>query len=112
MACPCKVDMKRLKQSEEKTPKKTLKVIRIGVVIVAVFLFLEIWLVNNLSTFGGKIQQIKNAQAVVKLENQVLENRIAKNTSLNNVEEEAARLGFGSAKNLVYLKTSLVASAR
>lgn len=105
--------MKRLNQAPETAgSRKTLKVVKMGVVVVAAFVFLEIWLVNHLSTYGGKIQQLKNTEVDIRLENQVLESQIAESTSLNTLEKEAQGFGFDNIKNLEYLNSPVVASAR
>lgn len=103
--------MKRLQEKEEKTTKKTLRIIKIVGVIVFVIFLVEIWMVNRLSTYGKKIQEIKVVKANLELENQNLENAIAQNSSLKEIENKAARLGFTSIKNLEYVKQPRLASA-
>lgn len=77
------------------------------IIPVLIFVFLlEIWMVNRLATYGNKIQEIKQAKAQLELENQVLENLVAENSSLISLEEKAAHWGFDSAKNWEYIKSS------
>lgn len=87
---------------------RALKVM--GVFCVLVFI-LEIWMVNRLSTDGQKIAEIKAAEARLELENQVLENTIAENSSITALEQKMAPLGFDTSKNFIYIKPLEVASA-
>lgn len=106
--------MRRLnnKTPESNSPKKIFKFAKIAAVIVIALISLEVLMVNRLSTYGNKIQQLKNSQAGLELENQVLENQIAQNTALNSLEKKANELGFDSIKNVEYLKSLSIASAR
>ena len=109
--------MKRIKQEEENkqnNPKKrAIKAARLIIVVFFLVLFLEIWVVNRLSTFGHKIQDIKDSQASLELENQILESQIAKQASLLAIESKASALGFDSLKNIEYIKpANNIASAR
>ncbi|KKR81428.1 MAG: hypothetical protein UU73_C0001G0092 [Candidatus Daviesbacteria bacterium GW2011_GWA1_41_61] len=104
--------MKHLKQEEERRPRKrVVKFIRLGAVILLAVLFLEIWAVNRLSTYGDKIQDIKSAKMALDLENQVLENQIAQQSSLASIETKAVSLGFTAVKSWQYLKPLNLASA-
>lgn len=104
--------MKRIKQEEENTPRKKLaRIVRISAAMLLVLLFLEIWAVNRLATYGDQIQEIQNAKMSLQLENQVLENQIAENSSLVTVETKAASLGFNQIKSWDYLKPANLAAA-
>lgn len=102
--------MKRLKKEENRPRQRILKSIRLGAVILLVVLFLEIWAANRLSTYGDKIQDIKSAKMAIELENQVLENQIAQQSSLASIEIRAVALGFTTVKNWQYFKPSNLAS--
>lgn len=105
--------MKFLKQHQDKQPrKKAIKIAQIAVITFLAIFFLEIWVVNRLSTYGNKIQELKNAKAALELENQILSNAIAKETSLTSVEKKAAVIGFASVKNYTYLSSPELASVR
>lgn len=105
--------MKKLLQQEENNrPKKQfLRFAKYGVVLIFAVLILEIWVMNRLSTYGDKIDDLKINQKKLALENQVLENRIAQELSLVNIEGKASVLGLQTVKNVEYLKTSDLASA-
>lgn len=104
--------MKRIKFEENiKSKNKILKSVKIlAAVFLIIFLF-EVWMTSRLSTYGNKIQEIKNTQAKLQLENQVLENQIAQSTSLLSLEKKSTELGFDSIKNLEYYRPANIASA-
>lgn len=105
--------MKRIKQNEESNPrKKVVRIIKISVAVFLVMIFVEVWMVNRLSTYGHKIQQLKIAQDNLKLENQVLQNQVDQNTSLNTMEKKAQLLGFSNSKTVDYVKEPALASAQ
>lgn len=107
--------MKKLRINEEnnhKYSKKFLRLVKaISIICLAVFI-LEIWMMNRLSTYGNKIAQLKEAQSNLEFENRVLENLIAQNSSLSNVDKKAAELGFSTIKNIEYTKPANIASVR
>lgn len=103
--------MRRLNSEENYTKKKAVRWLRLILVIFLGLFFLELWSVNRLSTYGDKIQELKQAQASLELENLTLENQIASDLSLLTIEEKAAKLGFSSVKNLEYIKPVSIASA-
>lgn len=118
MVCACKVNkqklpMKRIREEEKKRPvKKLAKLIRAGLVLFLIIFFVEIWAVNRLATYGDKIQELKNTEASLELENQILENAVAQKSSLYSIGEKASKLGFDSAKSFSYLNSPSLASAR
>lgn len=104
--------MKLLRQIEpEKSTMKITSMAKIGAVLFIAVFVLEVWLVNRLATYGDKIQELKQAQASLELENQVLENSIAEKMSLTSVEREAGELGFSSIKDIEFVKQTGLASA-
>ncbi len=113
MAGTCKVIMQFLKEEKGKLPKNKLKrTLKISAAFFLICLGILLWSVNRLSTYGEKIQELKNAQARLELENQILENKIAAESSLNSIEKKAVALGFDSVKNYQYLKSPELASLR
>ena len=86
--------------------------LRVGVVIFLAIFFLEIWAMSRLSTYGNKIQELQNAQVILELQNQLLENTVAETASLVEVDKKAEMLGFGTVKSFEYLRPSSIASAR
>ncbi len=89
--------------------KRSLKIIALIVFLSSVIL--EIWLINRLSSMGGKFNQIKEAQASIEFENQIIENEISSKSSLATTQNLSSRLGFApTLKNIEYFKPDVVAS--
>lgn len=105
--------MKYLNQEESKSPKRKAKrLLKIAVIFTLAVLSLELWTVNRLSTYGDRIQSLKEAQSRLELENQVLENTIAQESSLSVLEERAYQLGFNNIKSYQYPTSQSLASLR
>ncbi len=79
------------------------------IVVIVVALFVEVWAVNRLSTSGAKINELKRQQASLELQNQVLEDKVAQSASLRTVSSQSGNLGFGSIKNIEYIKAEAIA---
>lgn len=92
---------------------QTLLISRKILVALVILLFLvsllEIWLVNRLATYGTEISKIQYSAEGLKRENQVLKNQIDEQSSLTVNYRKAAELGFGSIKNVYYLKSQDIA---
>lgn len=73
---------------------------------------LEIWALNRLSTFGEQIVRIEQSSSQLKVENQLLENRIAEKSSLKEISELSRSLGFASASKIQYLRVDAIAFNR
>lgn len=104
--------MKYLQKDENKSQKKIFKLIKISLGLLILVFIVEIWVANRLSTYGEQIQSIKESHARLILENQILENSIAQNQSLELIERKAQFLGFINIKDLEYIRSSPVALAR
>jgi len=107
--------MKRLNLEEKRRTKlaqklqgnsRTVKLIIVGLSIFLLVLFVEIWVVNRTSTYGDKIFQLKQAQAALELENQVLANSIAQTSAMVLLEKKANLLGFNTINKIDYIKFS------
>lgn len=99
--------MKKILLEEDK--KRRPRVLRFAVLGLAVFfalLSIEIWIVNRLSTYGDKIYQLKQAQANLELENQVLANSVAISSSMIVLEQKATPLGFNNINQIEYIRFS------
>ncbi len=75
-----------------------------GILIILPLVLLEIWSVNRLATLGVEINKLENTSSALKLENQVLENEIAKRSSLQQIETASKQLGFQKVKSTVQLE--------
>lgn len=74
--------------------------------VLLIILFVEIWVANRTSTYGDKIYQLKQSQARLELENQVLANSIAASSAMVLLERKANLLGFNTINQLDYIKLS------
>ena len=81
-------------------------------ILVVLAVILEIWVVNRLSTYGEKISKLEETKSMLTLENKILENEIAKNSSLSNMEKYTKNSGFEKIKDIQYLKPSDIALNR
>lgn len=87
-------------EEEKKFPKKMAFLVSfalLGLVIA------EIWANNTLASFGKRFEDIQVMDQSLRLENQILENKIAEVSSLNNIASKSAELGLGSPKSIQYL---------
>lgn len=64
----------------------------------------EIWASNNVVAFGEKYEKLFALEKNLKMENQIIENEIAKNSSLNVIATKAADLGFSTAQSIQYIR--------
>ena len=65
---------------------------------------LEIWVENNLVLYGEKIERMSQMETVLKIENQILENEIATQSSLQNLASKSAELGFSKPEKIQYIR--------
>lgn len=96
--------MKKIVLKEDSRKNLLKRFITLGLVIFLVTLFAEIWLVNRLSIYGDKIYQLKQAQAILELENRVLSNSIAMSSSMSVLDKKATQLGFNNIISIEYIK--------
>ncbi len=64
----------------------------------------EIWANNTIVTYGAKYDNLSKLQQAIRLENQILENEIAKRSSLSTIASESAVLGFSQIENIQYIQ--------
>lgn len=84
--------------------KSRKKIVLVLGALIVFAVVLEIWAVNRLATFGLQISELEKNKNTLVLENQVLENEIAKKTSLLEVSKEASGLGFEKIKQIEYIE--------
>ncbi len=80
------------------------KYISITGICILVLILIEIWVSNSVVTYGSKLERLSAISKSLNLENQVLENEIAKRGSLNNVASKSAELGFSVASDIQYIR--------
>ena len=69
-----------------------------------VLILAEIWVSNTVITYGEKFEKLSNLQETLKTENQILENEIAKKTSLSSLATKSAELGFLKLQSIQYIR--------
>ena len=95
-----------IKKFETTEPKKgfSKRYIVLSIVCLFVLLLVEIWAGNNVVAYGEKFDKLSSIAKTLHLENQILENEIAKYESLNNVASKSAELGFSQAESIQYIR--------
>lgn len=85
-----------------------MTIIKKHIIFVVVGLFvlmlIEIWTSNNVVTYGEKLERLSVLSKTLDLENQILENEIAKRQSLNSVASKSAELGFSAPESIQYIR--------
>lgn len=78
------------------------------IIITAATLFalilVEIWVSNTVVTYGEKFEKLSSLEKALISENQILENEIAKQTSLISVASKSAQLGFSKLQSIQYIR--------
>jgi len=94
---------KKIELEEKENNWRSNKALILGGFVLTVLAILQIWANNTLVTYGDKFDKIRQLEASVLLENQVLENDIAKLISLGSVATASNLLGLAEAKSIQYL---------
>lgn len=81
--------------------KKYIALILTGLLFLTI---VEIWINNTVVTYGEKFESISRMDRVLSMENQILENEIAKNASLNSLASKSAELGFSKQESIQYIR--------
>lgn len=86
---------------KRKFPKKYI-------VLTVISLFsltlIEIWVSNTVIAYGEKYEKLADLEKNLNMENQILENEIAKNSSLKSIVSKGAELGFSSSPSIQYIR--------
>lgn len=95
-----------IKKFEPENTKKGFSRKYIGLVVSCLFalMLFEIWVSNNVVTYGEKLQKLSMLEMTLNLENQILENEIASVGSLNFVASKSAELGFREPESIQYIR--------
>ncbi len=92
--------------TEEKKPVvnwRTKKVGAVASVLLGLLVVMQIWANNTLVVYGEKFEEISYLNQNLIMENQVLENKIATLSSLNNIATKSGELGLSTPKAVQYL---------
>ncbi len=92
---------KKLELEEHKTFSK--KPLILSVFVLVVLALLQIWANNILVTNGAKFDSIGRLEQSLQLENQILENKVAKLSSLDTIATSSSALGLVPTKDVQYL---------
>lgn len=77
---------------------------KIGIVLFILGVVLEVFIVNRLSTYGEKINEIERKKSQLELENSDLKDKLYTKLSLEKISKQASSLGFDSIKKTEYIK--------
>lgn len=69
-----------------------------------VLVLIEIWVSNQTISFGAKFEKISVLERILDMENQLLENEIARSASLLNISSKSAELGFLKPSSVQYIR--------
>ena len=95
-----------IKKFEPEKEKKGFSKKYISLVAICFFILMliEIWVSNNVVTYGEKLEKLSSLAKTLNLENQILENEIAGRRSLNSVASKSAELGFSEPQSIQYIR--------
>ena len=71
---------------------------------IFVLIIVEVWASNTVVAYGEKFENISLLQRSLSMENQILENEIASQSSLTNIASQSALLGFSKTERLEYIR--------
>lgn len=80
------------------------KYIVLTIVSLLTLTIIEIWASNTVIAYGEKYEKLFAMERNLRIENQILENEIAKNASLNIISSKSAELGFYSNQSIQYIR--------
>lgn len=75
-----------------------------GFFLLLPVLLIQVWASNNVAAYGAKLEQLSQQAQGLSLENQLLENEIAKYQSLKNIASFSAELGLTKAQSIQYIR--------
>ncbi len=64
----------------------------------------EIWVANSMANFGEKFDNIKTLEKNLAQDNQILENEISTQASLQSIASSSAALGLQTPKSVKYIR--------
>lgn len=91
----------------EPEEKKSTYLKKYGVLITLtlfVLVITEVWASNTVVTYGERFESLSKLSKDLQMENQVLENEIAKNSSLISIASKSAQLGFLKTESIQYIR--------
>ena len=88
-------------KTNKKFPKKIVGLI---VIFLLSLTIIEIWASNTVIAYGEKYEKLSLTEKNLKMENQILENEIADNSSLKTIASKSAELGFSASVSIQYIR--------
>lgn len=67
-------------------------------------ILVEVWVSNTVVIYGEKFEKLSVLEQSLNLENQILENEIAKNASLGSIASKSASYGFSKLGSIQYIR--------
>lgn len=80
------------------------KYIILAIFTISVLTVAQIWANNTLIIYGEKFEKLHLLKQTLSLENQILENEIARQASLISVASKSASLGFSKLESIQYIR--------
>lgn len=95
-----------IQKFEPEEPQKGFpkKYISLALGVIFILMLIEIWVSNNIVTYGDKLEKLSNLSKTLTMENQILENEIAKTKSLQSISSKSAELGFSTPESIQYIR--------
>lgn len=85
-------------------PKFPKIYIGFGGLCLLTLVLIEIWISNTTVEYGAKFEKMEALEHALVMENQILENEIAKNSSLLSISSKSAELGFSPPQSIQYIR--------
>lgn len=94
-----------IKKFETEEPNKKLpkKYISLGLFSLFLLILVEIWVNNNAVAYGENYERLSKITKNLSLENQLLENEIARQKALYRLASKSAELGFAEPESIEYI---------
>ncbi len=99
-----KFDTSEVTETRIKLPGFSKKFILLSSLSIFVLIVVQVWASNTVVTYGDRLESITSLQQSLQMENQILENEIAKHASLVSIASESAMLGFSKTERLQYIR--------
>lgn len=95
-----------IKKFEPEKQQKRIPKVYIGLItlFLLALILVEIWVNNTTVSFGEKFKKIEDLEHALSIDNQILENEIAKNSSLISISSKSAELGFSPPQSIQYIR--------
>lgn len=95
-----------IKKFEPELPQKGVSKKLAASVAACLFVLtlVQIWVSNTVVSYGEKFEKLSYLEQTLKMENQILENEIAKRASLTNLATKSAELGFYKQDSIQYIR--------